>query len=676
MTRLALLRLPLLVTVLLLAAVTGRPASASAVSCSGSACTGQDPYTTGCAEGRTVAGSAPILDGAGNRIGELILYWSARCQANWGQASFTDGNPPSTPPVTISVVGSVMASYDAPPVNFTTTASGSPVWGNMVYAPGCSYSTVSRGADKGEAVQVGCLAPGGGPNPNPPTPNPTPTGGPCQGTLCNGLDPYASHCSNDASVAGSSPLVDSRGTTLGTVKLYFSPACQSGWGQVDFNDGNPPTTPPVTVTVIGTDGASPGNYDSHPVEYVTTGSGSPVWGNMVYSPGCAVAYVSRGDASGKAVQSGCPAPGEAPQPAADTLNATGLEISLYGGLEINAVIANFSASNPAAQPGDFTVTIEWGDGTESAGAVSGSAANFEVHGDHIYPNLGGAEAQGYQATVTIRDRSGGTATAYTPIELVSTLPGAPPSSGVPTIGQGPSDGQPGVSAGDKAGSIASSGFSTFVSGAGCAVGSEIPFLDVLVCADAGKNAVELGSAIADPPDHRYRHVFHAIAPRIGHIPRQCPHLARAACTALYAAIVRYARASAETDVFAEALGVTANRFGGAKRAHNRSAERLQRTAARRYFARWAAAQAGRRVAGRAVALLLLRDHLDRRVTAAEAARGRSRLLTLHGVSRQDLARLHRNGLIGSRTKLLALLQRDLKWAPSPGDTTLSAAVGG
>jgi hypothetical protein len=129
----------------------------SAASCSGSSCTGQDPYATRCNIRDSVAGSAAILDRAGRPIGQIRLYWSSACQANWGQAYFNDGNPASTPPVDIKVVGSSSsAAYDTGLVDFTYTSSGSPVWGDMVYSPGCAYATVARGDATGQAIQARC----------------------------------------------------------------------------------------------------------------------------------------------------------------------------------------------------------------------------------------------------------------------------------------------------------------------------------------------------------------------------------------------------------------------------------------------------------------------------------------------------------------------------------------
>jgi hypothetical protein len=123
----------------------------------------------------------------------------------------------------------------------------------------------------------------------------------------NGQDPYATGCNHDQQVAGSGPISDSYGRTFGTIYLMWSPRCQTNWGIAYFNDGNPSSDPAVDIEVAGTDPAiSQGNYNNF-VVYSTTAPGSPVWGNMAYSPGCAEAAVFFGAASGLAVQGGCPA---------------------------------------------------------------------------------------------------------------------------------------------------------------------------------------------------------------------------------------------------------------------------------------------------------------------------------------------------------------------------------
>lgn len=122
----------------------------------------------------------------------------------------------------------------------------------------------------------------------------------------SGQDPYATGCNRDQQVAGSSEISDDYGGSFGTIYLMWSPQCQTNWGIAYFNDGNTSSDPAVDIAVSGTDPAvSQWNYNNS-IDYVTTAPGSPVWGNMVYSPGCAKAHVFFGAARGLAVQGGCP----------------------------------------------------------------------------------------------------------------------------------------------------------------------------------------------------------------------------------------------------------------------------------------------------------------------------------------------------------------------------------
>ena len=60
-------------------------------------------------------------------------------------------------------------------------------------------------------------------------------------------------------------------------------------------------------------------------------------------------------------------------------------------------VAEFKDDNQLAQQGDFTATINWGDGTSaSPGLISGSGGNFTVNGTHTYASPGT-----YQVAVTL-----------------------------------------------------------------------------------------------------------------------------------------------------------------------------------------------------------------------------------------------------------------------------------
>lgn len=91
---------------------------------------------------------------------------------------------------------------------------------------------------------------------------------------------------------------------------------------------------------------------------------------------------------------------------ADVLSATPLAIAATEGLAFIGAVATFTDVNQAAGAADFTVAIDWGDGSTSAGVVTGAAGQFTVRGAHTF-----ASAGAYQAKIAIRDPAPGTATA-------------------------------------------------------------------------------------------------------------------------------------------------------------------------------------------------------------------------------------------------------------------------
>jgi parallel beta-helix repeat protein len=69
----------------------------------------------------------------------------------------------------------------------------------------------------------------------------------------------------------------------------------------------------------------------------------------------------------------------------------------------NVVVSSFTSSDPLAQPGDFTATIDWGDGTATSGtvvAVVTSDPSFNVLGSHTYADEGT-----FPTTVTVTSGS-------------------------------------------------------------------------------------------------------------------------------------------------------------------------------------------------------------------------------------------------------------------------------
>ncbi|MBN9559573.1 MAG: hypothetical protein J0H14_02450, partial [Alphaproteobacteria bacterium] len=94
------------------------------------------------------------------------------------------------------------------------------------------------------------------------------------------------------------------------------------------------------------------------------------------------------------------AEGDALTPHAATITGTA------GQALSNVTVATFTDSDTASGAGDFTATIDWGDGTKGAGTVSGSNGTFSVSGSHTY-----AAAGSDPIVVTLSDDAPGTATA-------------------------------------------------------------------------------------------------------------------------------------------------------------------------------------------------------------------------------------------------------------------------
>jgi len=127
------------------------------VSCSGYGCDHQDPVATGCSAGSYTVTSAPITLG-GTSYGTVELRWSPTCQTNWSRVTVASGGSNPNRWYRYAEVDRVSPyAYDWYPYNGT----GSPVYGNMLYAPGCAYAlgTIQVGTNSwatGSAFQPGC----------------------------------------------------------------------------------------------------------------------------------------------------------------------------------------------------------------------------------------------------------------------------------------------------------------------------------------------------------------------------------------------------------------------------------------------------------------------------------------------------------------------------------------
>ncbi|HEV3339063.1 MAG TPA: TIGR03118 family protein, partial [Pirellulales bacterium] len=91
------------------------------------------------------------------------------------------------------------------------------------------------------------------------------------------------------------------------------------------------------------------------------------------------------------------------------LSATGVPFSLAQGLTLtNVSVATFTDAGGSEADANYSATINWGDGTNSAGSITGSGATLTVAGSHTYAS------DGIRAiSVSIADDGGATATATT-----------------------------------------------------------------------------------------------------------------------------------------------------------------------------------------------------------------------------------------------------------------------
>jgi hypothetical protein len=90
----------------------------------------------------------------------------------------------------------------------------------------------------------------------------------------------------------------------------------------------------------------------------------------------------------------------------DVLAGHPVSFTTHAHQAFSGTVATFDDTFTANVPGDFTATIDWGDGTTTAGTVSGGSGTFTVSGSHSYASQGQDTV-----TVTLADDAPGTASA-------------------------------------------------------------------------------------------------------------------------------------------------------------------------------------------------------------------------------------------------------------------------
>jgi hypothetical protein len=90
------------------------------------------------------------------------------------------------------------------------------------------------------------------------------------------------------------------------------------------------------------------------------------------------------------------------------LSATGVNFSAMAGAPWNGTVATFINADPLGSAMSYIATIAWGDGSTSAGVISGSGSTLTVSGSHTYAGPGSATVH-----VQISHKLGYTTTATT-----------------------------------------------------------------------------------------------------------------------------------------------------------------------------------------------------------------------------------------------------------------------
>ena len=90
----------------------------------------------------------------------------------------------------------------------------------------------------------------------------------------------------------------------------------------------------------------------------------------------------------------------------DVLSARGLTFRANAGQAFTGTVATFTDSDTGNGASDFTATIDWGDGTTTAGVITDTAGTISVSGTHTYASSGQNAV-----SVTLSDDAPGTATA-------------------------------------------------------------------------------------------------------------------------------------------------------------------------------------------------------------------------------------------------------------------------
>jgi hypothetical protein len=211
-------------------------------------------------------------------------------------------------------------------------------------------------------------------------------------TVTDNITGYSSTDTTTATVTDA-PLNLTGGFQLGTIQQQSSTLTLA-----TFTDGNPNASlSDYTATINWGDGSG-----TQTATVSDTGNGLfTVSGSHAYAQnGTDTATITVTDVDGSTA----------------TATSTVVVGQLYAGIQSNLTVASFTDTNTSAPASSFTATINWGDGNQSNGTVTGGNGTYNVQGTHTYAqdSSGGT----YTVTVTVSDTGGDTLTSSSTVAVV------------------------------------------------------------------------------------------------------------------------------------------------------------------------------------------------------------------------------------------------------------------
>src|SRR5262249_56845701 len=107
-------------------------------------------------------------------------------------------------------------------------------------------------------------------------------------------------------------------------------------------------------------------------------------------------------------------------------SAAGVNFSATAGAPFRGTVATFTNADPYGSAASYTALITWGDGSTSAGVISGTGGTLTVSGSHTY-----AAAAGYAFCVPISHDLADTTTATVSGTATVTTRGQSGGKGLP-----------------------------------------------------------------------------------------------------------------------------------------------------------------------------------------------------------------------------------------------------